>query len=508
METERLRYRRQFMLTADEIPSLSNWRNLRLREGVHAYWHPDLESTSWTDGERWILMLGYAFDADDPGKLNDEVVADIAARSTCFQELLRAIAKYSGRYAIVYQDAGGLQVVHDPLAVREVYYCTRPNRVICGSQPNLLHAYSEPRIEETTDNGIRTFYHNEMKHVRFGRLWVGDETYYDGVRHLLPNHYFEGVTRSAKRYWPQQRLETKPLDEAVRFCCSFLQGVMRAVTIRYSVMMAVTSGHDSRTLLAASRDVSSRIYYFINKEQHLDDAHPDLVIPQAIFRRIGLPFHVHRVQGVVDDAFRRAFLENTFLSTDRILSTIYNVYYRQHCDRMNILGVGEIGRKFYGDEPRHIDGYFLARCLKFRDSKYVVDQCDRWLQESRPIAQRCNVNILTLFLWEQLLGNWGAVGNSESDIAIEEFDPYNSHLLYETMLSVPQDDVQHDDSILFKEMLRHMWPELLEFPINPPHTTKDRVDAFLEKTGIYAPLKRFLYSRDRRRYLRRQQPGN
>jgi len=82
---------------------------------------------------------------------------------------------------------------------------------------------------------------------------------------------------------------------------------------------------------------------------------------------------------------------------------------------------------------------------------------------SRYLAEECNVDIMKLLLWEALLGNWGAVGNSESDIAIEEFDPYNSHYIYEIMLSV--DSVQGD---LFEGTFKEMWPELLDYPFNPP----------------------------------------
>ena len=43
---------------------------------------------------------------------------------------------------------------------------------------------------------------------------------------------------------------------------------------------------------------------------------------------------------------------------------------------------------------------------------------------------------MTGFYWEHMLGNWGTVGNSESDIAIEEINPFNSHLLYEIFLEL------------------------------------------------------------------------
>jgi hypothetical protein len=100
---------------------------------------------------------------------------------------------------------------------------------------------------------------------------------------------------------------------------------------------------------------------------------------------------------------------------------------------------------------------------------------------------------MSLLLWEQLLGNWGAVGNSESDIAIEEFDPYDSHYMYETLLGVDEVAIKGNRHLMFREMLRRMWPELLEFPINPPSTFKDRIRWSLKRVGAYDALKMLRY---------------
>jgi hypothetical protein len=96
---------------------------------------------------------------------------------------------------------------------------------------------------------------------------------------------------------------------------------------------------------------------------------------------------------------------------------------------------------------------------------------------------------MTLFWWEILIGNWGVVGNSESDIAIEEFDPYDSHQLYETFLAVDAKYRTFRDNILFKELIRFMWPQLLCVPFNPPDSPKDRAILMLNKIGIESTLR-------------------
>ena len=504
MDESRLRYRRQFLLSRDVLKPLSHWNCVRLVNGCFLYSHPDLSVTYKVHECISIALLGYIFDPVHYAKNNEDILHDIIEISGTYESFLEAIKGYAGQFVFIYMNNQVANVINDALALREVYYCIAPNNIICGSQPNLIKEYSAPSINVTTDKSIRRFYEYDIKKIRSGRFWVGDETYFEGIKHLLPNHYLDISELKAKRYWPREKLAMVEFDEAVRRSCSFLQGMLKAASNRYELMMAVTGGTDSRTLLAASKQVKDKIYYFINKHKTLDERHPDIYIPTAMFKKIDIPFHIHDVEGEVDERFKAIFLNNTFLSTDMLLLAIYTIYYKQHSHRLNILGVGEIGRTHFGDEPRNLNGYYLARSFKIRNSSYAINQCQKWLDNTRPFAREYGVNIMTLLLWEQLLGNWGVVGNSESDIAIEEFDPFNSHYLYETLLGIDKKYTGYGESSLFPEMIRIMWPELLEFPINPPHQRSDYINLALKKMGIYSRLKSLVYKVDWIKYRFKQ----
>lgn len=498
---DNLAFRRQFLLATDSVEELDPWRHEKIC-GTHLYAHPDLQVTIAEKPGIYVCMVGDLFDPTHPERGNDAVIADLLACTNEFHDVIAIVKRYAGRYAIIYRDETDFAIVHDALGLREVYYCTSANRIICGSQPNLIERFSDPRLGVTGDKRILDFYENDLKLVRTGRAWIGDETYFACVKHLMPNHYLDVNSREPKRYWPDKRLETVDLDSAITLSCNYLRGVLKAITNRHRVMMAVTSGTDSRSLLAASREVRDKIYYFINRESHLTENSSDLRIPKMMFEKQGIPFHVHHVDDPVDEGFRRVFLDNTFMSTDRILPTIYNVYYKNHQDKVNLLGVGELGREYYGKAPSNIDGYYLAYKLKYRKSQYVTTQCALWLREVRELASECRVDLMKLFLWEVLLGNWGAVGNSESDIAIEEFDPYDSHYIYELMLSADYDGGKQGIGEFFVGMFKYMWPELLEFQFNPPDTAGGRVKDWLRRVGIYAVLKDARYKWDRWKFVR------
>ena len=78
----------------------------------------------------------------------------------------------------------------------------------------------------------------------------------------------------------------------------------------------------------------------------------------------------------------------------------------------------------------------MAEMQEYRECQYAMRQCEQILVDILPVARESGINVLDLFYWEQRLGNWGAVRNSESLIAIEKVDPFDSHLLCEVFLGV------------------------------------------------------------------------
>jgi len=496
---DHLRWRRQFLLTRRAVDPPSHWGHLEVG-AFQLYHHPDLDVAQGRLADREVVLLGYLFDAAKPARTSQDIVADLVSRASDWPGLVRALKPYAGRFVILYRDGAGLKIVQDALSLREVYYATGPNTAVCASQPGLLTKFSDPNLRRTEDRETLDFYDVEMRPVRNGRLWVGDGTLFDGVKHLLPNHYLDVERLAAYRYWPNEPWKPLEVSDAVDRACAFLQGMLKAVTSRYPVMMAVTAGTDSRTLLAASRDVRDKVYYFINSRPRLSGRSADIRIPARIFDRIGLPFHVHQIEQEVDPRFREIFLSNTFFAGDDLLPVVYNVYYRRHTGKVNLLGVGEIGRALWGSAPRNVTPYHLAYALGYTRSRFAVKACEAWLAEAGPVARVHGVDLMSLLLWEQLLGNWGAVGNSESDIAMEEFDPYDSHYMYETLLAVDDRSVGGDRNVVFRHMIRRMWPELLDFPINPPDNTRDAVKHLMKGLRLSGIPKRLRYEWHRRRF--------
>jgi len=490
---QKLQFRRQFILSIAPITQLAEWRCLHICQ-YYLHAHPDLEVNRIADQRKSIVLIGSIFDPDEPDKGNADILKDILDRTSSLKSLFSRIKRYAGNYALLYLHDNETVMLHDALALREIYYCSKENEIICGSQPNLLAKFAKPEIKPRNDPDFVEFYTKRLKNSKWNPIykWIGDETFYEGIKHLLPNHYLDINKREVRRYWPNEPIKYLELKEAVSQGCSFMQGSIRAVANRHSVMIAVTAGTDSRTLLAATRGIQDKIYYFINN-QDLGLGHPDISVPKSIFESIGIPFHVHDVPNNVDDEFRQIFLNNTFFASKRILPTIYNVYFKNHSEKVNILGIGEIGRSRFGKEPKKLDSYRIAYKMKYKEGRYVIRQGERILADLVPVCREYSLNVLTLLYWEHWLGNWGAIGNSESDIAIEEIDPYDSHKLYEIFLGVDDRFTNYYKPVIFREMICKMWPELMKWPINPPLNLREKAAKELKEIGIYQFLQEIKY---------------
>lgn len=483
--TDKLLYRRQFLLANEPVDVLNHWNCYRINN-FYLYGHPDL-SLVINNG---LALIGNIFDYEHPEKDNSAILYDIDCITGDRSELFFTMKKYAGCYVLLHTKNSEPIIFHDARGTREIYYCTQENLIVCGSQPNLIAALSNPKLKKTSNPQLLDFYYNFVEDSQ----WVGDETIYDGIKHLLPNHYLNLSTKNVHRYWPDKTLKKMSLEESVQKSCSYLHGVMEAIVNRQPVMMAITAGNDSRILLAAAKKHLRDIFFFVNDEG-IGPENPDIKIPVDIFNHIKVPFAIHNVENTVDPAFNDAFLKSTLLAEKTRVSYIYNVFYRNYSEKLLILGVSEIARIFFGHEPKKLSHYRLASKLGNQNSAYALAQCNNMKKNLEADAKKYGINVMTLFYWEQRLGNWGASKNTESLIAIEKVDPFNSHFLYETLLSTDEKyrSVDQTVCILFRELIRKMWPELLKWPINPTTTVTGKVKQITKNIGAFKLLKEIKY---------------
>lgn len=485
--TDRLLYRRQFLIAEEKIAVPESWHVVGF-DNLFVHVHPDLPLAQAESGRLKIAVLGEILNPLHPEMGNQDITNSLAGDGSEIESALRELRELSGRYVVLMRDSRRTVLMHDALGLREVYYTTAGSVVLAGSQPNLLAEFGGGIIQERTGGIVEDF---RSGHYR-DRKWIGEYTSYLHVRHLLPNHLLVLSSRTAERYWPVSSIERVDLDESVERSARILRGAIEGLANRHPLMMAVTAGTDSRSLLAAARPFVEKIHFFIN-DHGLGPAHPDIWVPTEMMRSLRVPFHVHPVDGTVERHFEETFYRNVEQATGKLLPTIYNVYYRRLQGRVNVLGIGEIGRTRYGPKPDGLDAHRLAYALGYPMSAYVRQVCASFLRREVPLCDSLGINPMTLLYWEQMLGNWGAVGNAESDIAIEEVNPFACHRLYETFLGVDPIYCKYSRAVLFDQIIEHLWPGLSRWPINPPKGPKQRLIKCLKGAGVYGIVKEAKY---------------
>jgi len=468
-EIERLKYRNQYLLTPSRIecPFLSNCREVR--GNYFLYTHTDLIVTSVDQEDAEIILLGDLFDHVHPEKSNEDIVRDLIDLE--FDSILNGLGRYAGRYVLIYSKGDMLNLVHDPIAARKVYYCTSQGEVWMASQAHLLARVLG--FGKSTNPEVLDYYKSE-EFVRLNHANIGDLSFYDEIRQLMPNHFLDVNEFRTLRYWPKAKIERRPLKEVARECANIFEGFMESITNRYEVMLPVTAGKDSRLLMAATRRFKEKVYYYINKSEKLAGEDSDISVPGRILANENLDFHVLNPSPEVDRDFRYIYFFNNEFASREFLPVIYN-YYKNFGHKVNLPGHNAAGGlEFYKLTRINKTGEGLARLNKVDRYVFATDYYTRWIDETEELCQTCNIEMITLFYWEERLANWGTQIQLEKDMAQEDFNLFNSRDLVDLFLSV---DPKYTEIPFFKlhiEIIKLLWPELLRFPINPGWRTSLR----------------------------------
>lgn len=471
--TERLVFRRQFII-GSRIFERDDWVHLPLDDRLFLSVHPDLQITQSFRQNSQLILLGYLIDPEHPDWSNEEILQDIHQQCSSFEQLLQGMDHCGGRWVLLYRDDKQLKLLHDPCGMRQVFYAIQPEGVWCASQATTLATQIGAGLDE--DQALQAFLQSPG-YRRQENLWPGEGSPFTGIKHLTPNHYLDMRSGKVTRYWPITKIQSIAVQEAVQIANRILIGSIRAIATRSEVMLPVTAGWDSRILLAASREVSSRVYYYISLHPGLERGSHDVEIPTRLLAKLGLAFHIHPSMDVMDTTFVTINKQNTQMRDLAKTRIIYQHYLRSQ-GKVNISGnCSEIAREAYYDyhPNRELTGQFLAKYLKLGKQSYVIQSYDNWLKVLHA-EENPGINLLTLFEWEQVYGNWGAMYAAEQDIAIEEFSPFNNRRLLTTLLSVEHSFGTRNE--LYREMIRQMWPQTLEEPINPMSVPK-----FLKNLG-------------------------
>lgn len=495
MNMDHLLFRRQFFLSPQHVSLFPSWKTEELPDGYQVTAHPDLKITRFKSAIIDVTLLGYILDPQSPEQSDSEILENKAATVSSINELITRFYDCAGRYACIVFTGGNIFLFSDTVGFRSVYYKTIEKRLWCASQPSLLGEYFNLKPDKEIENDLKnaSLWNNSKEY-----WYPGTSSAYKDISRLLPNHFLDCNKSCQIRYWPTTPLQPLTLKECVEESSELLQRTMESVSKRFDLDIAVTSGLDSRMVLAGCQKIKRNPEFFTHTHPSLSIDDADIRIASMMCQQLGLEHKIIRHSEIIDNEFERVLKRNvTNARSTKVINafTVYNHFISTNKERVVVHGVpGEIARNFFYKPPIiNLDVKFLLYQSGMSHSRIARATFENWLNEVKNIPEKQGMRILDLFYWEQRVGSWASMSYNEYDIAFESFTPFSCRRLLTLMLGVESHHRVAPNFTLQRGIIDHLWPELLQFEINPAETFSKSVRKLLKNSSIYKVCKTLSY---------------
>lgn len=494
-----LLYRRQFFLGAKYIDYLPDWNRTEINSNYYITSHPDLAVTELNLDKTKIILLGFILDPDNPNFCNKDILNDLIKRSSTFDSILENTDKYSGRWIIIHEKNNELNIFNDACGSRSIFYHIGKDSVWCASQPHTIAKLLN--IDKRDDRYFLEFI-NSKEFEAHERTLFGDDTLYKNILHLLPNHFLSISSKKVNRFWPNHVAEQLSVETAIKSLAPIIKGLYQAANIRFKLIQPVTAGRDSRLLLAASKDVRSNIYYFIQKFKGISFISKDIRLPKRLLKYLDLKFNIEKCTNY-NSEFDRYLRKNVFMLQNEKKKLLHYNFFEKFQGYLNVSGnYTGIYRPFKWQVYAPADTPLIHKTYGryFRKFKYVVDYIANWENDYDSDLTKFNYPIYDMFYWENKAANWVSMFVNELDIATEEWCPLNNRKILSTILSVHakrriEDNFQH-------KIVEYLWSDALKIPLarigedNPYRINyKKFIYNILKYIGLLNIVKRIMHRR-------------
>ena len=233
--------------------------------------------------------------------------------------------------------------------------------------------------------------------------------------------------------------------------------------------LGLTAGWDSRTVLAASREIQSELVAYSSRQPSMKADDADLVVPTKIARALNLKHELIEPPDSADEDLNALLKQHTWRPHPRFAAGMQAEYERFELAKVAMLGVGgEFSKAPY----RHMvtdefspSGESLAGLVGMSTEKFAIEAFDEWLAG---LPTEYEYNVFDLFHWEQRIGSYLSAGFLEFELVWRDiFLPYNCRSLICDILACDESKRARGKFELYRDILTRLSPDLLHFPVNP-----------------------------------------
>jgi hypothetical protein len=412
------------------------------------------------DGTQVGWLLGYPIDPDGNLITSKVVLDEGATKPVTPKQFETFLYRFGGRYAAVLLSSVAARVYLDPCGSLSVVYC--PSQQVVASTPSLIPYGPDVRDDDELITTVGLPDSAEMFPLGL--------TAKVGVERLLPNHYLDLDEWHSVRHWPAGPIQDlRDVQDTVSRIGTRVRRNIGAIA-SYSPHLALTAGQDSRMLLACAREFANVLTCFTTWSwSNLASDKVDCDVASRICRRFGVKHVVLRFQDSRSYEVREWLFRTGFSLGGLNIWRGASAVRRLNPQRVDLSGhVGELARANYweAEEPSG-EEVALARLAAICSAPLTSTTQPRFQKWLAGLPFLEPDRILDLFYLEQRLGCWAGImpyGIAEDG----EFlvFPLCHREIIELMLALPR-SYRWAGSLPI-DIIRHEWPELLEYPINTP----------------------------------------
>lgn len=489
--------RRQFILGPAFI-DYEGWQRLQLFDNFMLTLHPDLQVTSIEHEKNKAVLLGYAIDPYQPELKDEDILQRFVTGRVTVNKVTDGLENLSGRFVLIINCPQGSWLFHDACGLRQVnHFQDGQGNIWCASQPETLAEHFSLQYDEITLD-LRNA--QEALFTTEGFALIDDRTPFKEIKYLLANHYLDLRTGRVTRFWPTPNcIGSLSANKSIEMIKSILQNSIKGAANRFNLKMGISAGCDSRKSLAAAKDVKDKIYFFTQTPQAGSET--DIEIPSRLLPRIGIEHHKVDIEQM-NQEFEELYRCSATWARDRHGHIAYSAlkHFGSEATVLNS-NISEYSQVSFWLPQSHINGVGLA-ILKGLNHPIAVTDYEKWIKSAYPICLAANINVLVFFDLE-IRSRWVANTFAECDIAYESFNPYNNRRLYCVELAVNERIRRPVHRYDFpKKLIKNMWPEVLQEPINPEKQLSAKIKKFLLHNIIFKTISPWLPLVEFIKYLR------
>ncbi|GEM_PF-2967347 len=456
---ERLHHRRQYLLgprEAERAPASFARKGFKHLYLAH---HPDL-SVSLAEGELLsVAVLGEILDPLEPTRSNSDIARALADNCSSETEIIERTEHLGGRWVLLIAGPDRTVLLQDCSGFRTAAFTRTSEGTWCASDTSLLaEELGLPVAEEVTEL-VRCQYYARDTWLPFHVTAIRD------CRQLVANHLLDLDQASMERYWPRRPRAVMDIKTASERAAKYLRGMVNAAAARSPLSVSMTAGKDSRIIFAATRDVSADCFYYTTYRPGENyRIHADTRIPGMMLKHFGLKHNVINASAPLPSWLQRVYRANTTISSLN-REGLTNAWW-EHLPANSWRTTGHQGADNLFQHLNVPAADHLGALLPIWNSNNLARQVTQdWLEEASSKAREYDHALSDLFYSEFRLSRWAAHHQAQYDLAIESFGPHNCRALLEAMQSVPIEE--RVSGRLYEEVVRQLWPQLLDWPINP-----------------------------------------